>query len=45
MGKLRTVLVDPGHFIARAGDEGDSMYFIKKGSVQVRSSISSRLVE
>ena len=35
VGKLRTVLIEAGHYIARAGDQGDSMYFIKKGSVQV----------
>ena len=35
VGKLHTVLMEPGQYIARAGDEGDSMYFIKKGSVQV----------
>ena len=35
MGKLRLVHVDAGQYIARAGDVGDSMYFISKGSVQV----------
>ena len=37
VGKLRNIVIEAGEYIARAGEVGDSMYFIKKGSVQVLS--------
>ena len=41
--ELRALVIPPRDFVFRAGDEGEEMYFIRKGSVEVVSSDGSTI--